>query len=100
MKMPVTEYRALRVWSILGNPTAYQIVKLLMGKKLTSSEIARDLVISESLVSVTLRVHRNVDVVRYETNCREEIYLIKDELIPQFCSSLEKFVIAMRKKRW
>lgn len=99
-KMPETEYRASRVCRVLGNPTAYQIVKLLLGRKLTPGEIAKEMGISEALVSVTLRILRNIDIVRYETKGKEKIYWIKDDLIDGICNILEKFVTKMREKNW
>ncbi|MEO0206741.1 MAG: ArsR family transcriptional regulator [candidate division WOR-3 bacterium] len=99
-KMPETEYRASRICRVLGNPTAYQIVKLLLGRKVTPGEIAKEMGISETLASVTLRTLRNVDIVRYETKGKEKIYWIKDELIDKICRILEKLVIKMRTKNW
>ncbi len=98
-KMSETEYRASRVCRILGNPTAYHILKMLIGKEMTPKEIALKMGISESLASVTLRNLRNIDVVRYETRWKEKIYWIKDETIPVICEQLEKFVIKTRYKK-
>lgn len=97
-KMLETEYRASRVCRVLGNPTAYQILKILMGKRMTPRDIAIKMGVSETLVSATLRNLRNIDVVRYETRWREKIYWIKDETIPAICTLLEKFVIRTRYK--
>ncbi len=99
-KMPETEYRASRVCRVLGNPTAYQIVKLLLGKRATPTEIALNMGVSETLTSATLRILRNVDIVRYETRGKEKIYWVKDDLIEKICRILEKFIIKMREKNW
>jgi DNA-binding transcriptional ArsR family regulator len=99
-EMPETDYRASRVCRVLGNPTAYQIVKSLIGKKKTPGEIADELRISIPLVSTTLRILRNVDVVRYETKGKEKVYWIKDDLILEICDMLEKFVARMRQKAY
>jgi len=40
----------------------------------------------------------NVDIIRYETKGKEKIYWIKDEIIPEICNILERFVVRMRQK--
>jgi transcription initiation factor IIE alpha subunit len=99
-KMPETDYRASRLCRVLGNPTAYQIVKSLMKKRKTPSEIAEEMRISDTLASATLRILRNVDVVRYETKGKEKVYWIKDDLILEICDMLEKFIVRMRQKAY
>jgi len=98
--MPETDYRASRLCRVLGNPTAYQIVKFLMKKRKTPSEIANEIGISNTLASATLRILRNVDVVRYETKGKEKVYWIKDDVILEICDMLEKFVARMRQKAY
>lgn len=98
--MSETQYRASRVCRILGNPTAYQILTVLHGSRRTPSEVAREMRISLPLASATLRILRNIDVVRYETKGKEKIYWIKDETILEICVKLEKFVSRMRLKNW
>jgi DNA-binding transcriptional ArsR family regulator len=95
-----TQYRASRVCRILGNPTAYQILKLLHGSKKTPSEIAKKMGISLTLASATLRILRNIDIIRYETKGKEKIYWIKDKTIPEICGNLEKFVNRIRFRNW
>jgi DNA-binding transcriptional ArsR family regulator len=99
-KMPETEYRASRICRVLGNPTAYQILKLLLKKKKTPSQIANELKVSLSLVSRTLRILRNINIVRYETKGIEKIYWVKDDTVLNITELLEKFVKRMRKKNW
>jgi DNA-binding transcriptional regulator GbsR (MarR family) len=98
--MPETQYRASRVCRVLGNPTAYQIIKALSSSKKKPREIAAELGLSLTLVSQTLRVMRNVDIVRYKTEGKEKIYWIKDNSMYRICKSLERFVIRMRHKGW
>lgn len=98
--MPETEYRASRICRVLGNPTAYQIIKMLFGTRKKPSEIADELGISLTLASATLRVLRNIDLVRYETKGKEKIYWLKDSTILEICDRLEKFIAQMREKRW
>ncbi len=99
-RMPETQYRASRVCRVLGNPTAYQILKALYGARKKPREIAADLGISSTLVSQTLRIMRNVDVVRYETKGKEKIYWIKDNSIYRICRALEEFVVRIRRRGW
>lgn len=95
-----TEYRASRICRVLGNPTAYQIIKVLLKSKKTPSTITKELKISKTLVSSTLRILRNTDLVRYETKGKEKIYWIKDDSVINITRLLEKFVKKMRKKSW
>lgn len=99
-KMLETQYRASRICRVLGNPTAYQITKLLMGSKKKPGEIAEELGISLTLASATLRILRNIDLLRYETKGKGKIYWIKDKTIHKICSMLEEFVTRMRHKSW
>lgn len=99
-KMPETEYRASRICRVLGNPTAYQVIKVLLGSKKTPSEIAKKLGLSLSLVSATLRILRNIDLLRYKTKGKEKIYWIKDDTVFTITRLLEKFVGKMRLKNW
>ncbi len=98
--MHETYYRASRVCRVLGNPTAYQIIKNLQGRRKTPYQLAEEIGISLPLVSVTLRTLRNIDVVRYETRGKEKVYWIKDVIIHEVCNLLEKFVGRMRHKNW
>lgn len=95
-----TEYRASRICRVLGNPTAYQIIKVLLKSKKTPSAIAKKLRVSKTLVSSTLRILRNTDLVRYETKGIEKVYWIKDDTVFNVTRSLEKFVKRMRQKNW
>ncbi len=99
-RMLETEYRASRLCRVLGNPTAYQIAKFLLGKKKRPIEIAMELGISLPLVSITLRNLRNIDIVRYDTIRNEKVYWIKDETIFEIIRALEKFATRMRLKIW
>jgi DNA-binding transcriptional ArsR family regulator len=99
-KMPETQYRASRLCRVLGNPTAYQIIKALSGSKRKPREIAAELGLSLALVSQTLRIMRNVDIVRYKTEGKEKIYWIKDSSMYRICKALERFVARMRHKSW
>lgn len=95
-KMPENEYRASRICRVLGNPTAYKIIKLLLKSKKTPSELANDIGLSLPLISLTLRTLRNIDLVRYDIKGNEKLYWIKDELVYAVCRALEKLVIRIR----
>ncbi len=106
-KMPETEYRASRICRVLGNPTAYQIVKFLIAKRsrgissgMRPTDIAQELGLSLPLVSTTLGTLRNVDLVRYETKGNAKIYWLKEEAIAEICAGLETLVGRLRRKQW
>ena len=99
-KMRETEYRASRVCRILGNPTAYQIIKLLMHSRDTPSGLAKKIGLSLPVISLTLKTLRNIDLVRYDTKGNEKMYSIKDETISHMCQVIERFVTRMRHKMW
>lgn len=99
--MPETEYRASRICRVLGNPTAYQIIKLLIisGKK-QPAEIADELGLTLTLVSYTLRTLRNVDLVRYDINKNKKVYWLKEDALAEICDGLEAVVGRLRCKQW
>jgi DNA-binding transcriptional ArsR family regulator len=96
--MHETDYRASRVCRVLGNPTAYAIVKVLLEKEMSPSMLAAGIGMSLPLASATLRTLRNVDVVRYETRGSEKTYYVKDKAVADVCRVLEYFVNRMRRK--
>ncbi len=99
-KMPETQYRASRVCRILGNPTAYQIIKSLSRGEKTPSLLAAEIDVSIPTVSDTLRNLRNIDVVRYEAKLNERIYWLKDATVLEIMDKLESFVRHIRRKEW
>ena len=99
-KMPETQYRASRVCRILGNPTAYQIIRSLSHGEKTPSMLAAEIDVSIPTVSDTLRNLRNIDVVRYETKLNERIYWLKDATVVEILDRLDAFVKHMRIKKW
>lgn len=99
-KMPETQYRASRVCRILGNPTAYQIIKSLSRGEKTPSLLAAEIDVSIPTVSDTLRNLRNIDVVRYEAKLNERIYWLKDATVLEIMDKLESFVRHIRAKEW
>jgi len=95
-----THYRASRFCRVLGNPTAYQIVKLLVKSKKTPTELAQKIDLSLKTISDTLRHLRQVDLVRYETKSKNKLYFLKDESLPQILLNIEAYVEKMRVKKW
>ena len=72
------DYRESRVCRILGNPTAYQVLVLLRnGSRMRPTEIARAVDRSLPAVSITLRLLRTADLVRYDRGGRATMYWIK-----------------------
>lgn len=98
--MPETEYRGSRLCRILGNPTAYQIIKLLMRNKASVSQLTQRIGLSLQTISDTLKNLRNVDLVRYETVGKRKIYFLKDDSLSALIKSIEIFVQRMRVKKW
>ena len=97
--MPETMYRASRCCRVLGNPTAYLIVRSLDVRRRTPGELSRDLHIPLATVSMTLRHLREMDLVRYETRGRTKEYWVKDRRVLRILRTIEDWVETMRQKR-
>jgi DNA-binding transcriptional ArsR family regulator len=95
-----THYRASRFCRVLGNPTSYQILKILAKSPKTPSELADHIDLSLKTISSTLRHLREVDLVRYLTKDRNKIYFLKDELLIKALRDIECYVDKMRFKKW
>ncbi len=98
--MPETDYRASRFCRVLGNPTAYQILKILRTSAKTPTELAREIGLSVKTISATLRHLRQVNLVRYTTQTSSKIYFLKDQSLLRVLSSIEKYIDIMRIKKW
>jgi DNA-binding transcriptional ArsR family regulator len=98
--MPETMYRASRCCRILGNPTAYLILRFLGRNRQTPSAISQGLQLSLPAVSSTLRELRNVDLVRYETAGKTREYWLKDRKVLELLDALEALTRIMRRKRF
>jgi len=90
--MPETAYRASRVCRVIGNPTAYRILKALAGTKMRPSELAELLGVAPNNISRTLRHLREVDLVRYETEGSHKTYWHKDPDIARVFEELEALI--------
>ena len=98
-KMPETMYRASRCCRVLGNPTAYLILRCLGARRKTPGDLSNALHIPLTTISMTLRHLRQMDLIRYKTKGRTKEYWIKDRKVLIILNTLEEWVQAMREKR-
>lgn len=98
--MPETDYRASRFCRVLGNPTAYQVLKILQKSEKTPTGLAHDIGLSVKTISDTLRHVRQVTMVRYDTRDKNKIYFLKDKSVTQILNTIENYVNTMRVKKW
>ena len=98
-RMPETMYRASRYFRVLGNPTAYLILRALERGSETPSELSRKLGKSRATISATLRHLRQVNLVRYETRWKNKEYRLKDTEVMRLLDVAEGLAGKMRKKR-
>jgi len=99
-RVPEIDYRSSRICRVLGNPTAYQIVKLLMRGGYTPSAVAAKLKLSVTTVSTVLRHLREIDLVRYENIREGKVYCIKDNTITQVLGQLELLAKRLRSREY
>ena len=97
--MPESMYRASRFCRIIGNPTAYLLIRYLGKNRKTPTEMSEDLGISLYTVSRTLRHLRQIEVVRYETAVEGKIYWIKDGDIFSILDRLEYWIDKERSRK-
>ena len=98
-KMPETMYRASRCCRVLGNPTAYLILRCLNASRKTPGDLSGELRMPLTTISMTLRHLRQMDMVRYETKGRAKEYWIKDRKVLRILSTIEEWVETMRERR-
>ena len=91
-KVPELYYRSSRICRVLGDPTAYQILRAIMKGGKTPTLIAQELKLSLPTVSTALRNLRQIDLVRYENMKEGKVYFIKDKAITSILELLEKLV--------
>jgi len=99
-KVPETDYRASRICRVLGNPTAYQIIKLLSKQAKRPMELASELGVSIQTVSDALGKLRNIDLVRYEVKADGRKYWLKHRAIIKILMMLERLVQYIRFQTW
>ncbi len=95
-----THYRASRFCRVLGNPTAYAILKIIAKSKKASTDLAQEIGLSMKTISDTLRNLRQVNLVRYSTQDKNKIYSLKDKSLPPILNKLVKYVKKMRVIKW
>ncbi|RKX71829.1 hypothetical protein DRP53_00105 [candidate division WOR-3 bacterium] len=86
----------LRIFRILGNPTAYEIIHLLARKSRSVEELADLLGLHISTVSHVMRNLRNLDIVRYVVKFQERKYWIKERRILRLLAEAEAIVRKFR----
>ncbi len=91
-KIPELHYRSSRICRVLGNPTAYEILKSLGKSRKQPSEIATDFKLALPTISAALRSLRQLDLVRYEVVGKGKIYFVKDETILAIMNQIEYLV--------
>jgi predicted transcriptional regulator len=99
-KILETHYRASRFCRVIGNPTAYEILKKLTKSHKTPSELAEEIGLSVKTISETLRNLRQINLVRYTTRSNFKVYTLKDPFLPRVLKHIEKYVKKMRAIKW
>lgn len=97
--MPETMYRAARCCRVLGNPTAYLILRCLGHKRKMPSTMSEALHVPLTTISMTLRHLRQMDLVRCETQGRHKEYWIKDSKVLRLLDTVEAWVESVREQR-
>jgi DNA-binding transcriptional regulator GbsR (MarR family) len=97
--MPETMYRASRCCRVLGNPTAYLILRCLGTKRKTPQQLSEETNTPLSTISTTLRHLRQVDLARYETHGKTKEYWIKDSRVLPMLDTIEAWVESVREER-
>jgi DNA-binding transcriptional ArsR family regulator len=94
MRKKISElyYRSSRICRVLGNPTAYEVLKALSRTAMKPTDIAKEMRLSIPTISAVLRSLRQLDLVRYETVVNGKMYSIKDTAILSVMSQTETLV--------
>jgi DNA-binding transcriptional ArsR family regulator len=95
-EVPESQYRSSRFCRVLGNPTAYQIIRYLSRDEATPTELAKHIGLSLPTICCTLRTLRNIDAIRYEIVNKNKVYYLKDETLARILDNIEHFVRHMR----
>lgn len=99
-KISELHYRSSRICRVLGNPTAYEILKTLSKSKKRPSEIAHDFGLSLPTICASLRSLRQLDLVRYETKSDGKLYFIKNATILSVMNQIEHLVKRIKTKEY
>lgn len=98
--IPEVQYRSSRVCRVLGNPTAYEIVRLLAVRRMRPSEIAQHFGLSLPTVSGVLRSLRQLDLVRYITLKDGKEYFIKEPTIVSVMQRIERLIRRLKTREY
>jgi DNA-binding transcriptional ArsR family regulator len=99
-KIPEIHYRSSRVCRVLGNPTAYEIIKVLAHRKMRPADIAHDFGLSRQTICDALRSLRQLDLVRYETSKRGKFYTIKEKQLLKAIAEFEKLIKIIQERKY
>ena len=99
-KIPELHYRSSRICRILGNPTAYELLKVLAKKEMKPTRIAAEFGLSLQTICDALRSLRQLDLVRYETRRDGKYYFIKDAVVLSVMREIERLVMRIRTKEY
>ena len=97
--MPETWFRASQCCRVLGNPSAYRILKSLAENPATPGQLAEELGLSVSNISKTLTHMHEVHLVRYQSQGLYRVYRIKNAHCLKALREMESFVDIMRKAK-
>lgn len=99
-KIPEIHYRSSRICRVLGNPTAYEIIKVLARKKMRPADIAHDFGLSRQTICDALRSLRQLDLVRYETSKYGKLYTIKEKQLLKAIAEFEKLIKMIQRRKY
>lgn len=99
-KIPELHYRSSRICRVLGNPTAYELLKVLAKNEMRPTRIASEFGLSLQTICDALRSLRQLDLVRYETRQDGKYYFIKDETVLSAMREIERLVGRIRTKEY
>jgi DNA-binding transcriptional ArsR family regulator len=99
-KIPELHYRSSRICRVLGNPTAYELLKVLAENEMRPTRIASEFGLSVQTICDALRSLRQLDLVRYETRRDGKYYFIKDTAILSAMREVERLVRRIRTREY
>jgi DNA-binding transcriptional ArsR family regulator len=99
-KIPELHYRSSRICRVLGNPTAYELLKVLAENEMRPTRIASEFGLSLQTICDALRSLRQLDLVRYETRRDGKYYFIKDTAILSAMREVERLVRRIRTREY
>jgi DNA-binding transcriptional ArsR family regulator len=99
-KVPELFYRSSRICRVLGNPTAYEVLKILDRGKRQPTELGKIMGLSTPTISVCLRTLRNLDLIRYDNLRQGKYYYIKEMSILDILEKIETLVNKIQKANY